>query len=69
MNTKLKPCKTCGVKPVVETWASGGLKFAIRCDNPNRPESCSIPFYLSISKSKDEAINKWNEYQETIKTE
>lgn len=25
MNKKLKPCRRCGVKPVLEHWASGGM--------------------------------------------
>lgn len=60
---RLKPCKTCGVKPVLEYWTSGGPVFAVRCDNPNRPDSCSEGFYQSKCRDPMEAIEKWNEYQ------
>ena len=61
---QLKPCKTCGVKPVMESWSSGGARFAVRCNNPDRPESCSDAFYYSMSRFPEEAVRKWNEYQE-----
>ena len=57
---KLKPCSVCGVMPVFELWASGGTICAIRCNNPDRPDSCDIPFYYSRSNNSDEAIIKWN---------
>lgn len=60
----LKPCGTCGVKPVIEYWESGGPIFAVRCDNPDRPDSCDCAFYYSRSKTSAEAIRKWNEFQE-----
>lgn len=62
--SRIKACNTCGVKPVIEHWASGGSRFAVRCDNPDRPDSCDRAFYYSISNSKEEAIRKWNEFQE-----
>ena len=55
---KLKPCSVCGVMPVFELWASGGTICAIRCNNPDRPDSCDIPFYYSRSNNSDEAIIK-----------
>lgn len=63
-NRKLKPCRTCGTKPVLEHWASGGPMYAVRCDNPDRPDSCSDAFYYSMCRNPDEAIRRWNEYQE-----
>ena len=60
---KLKPCSVCGVMPVFELWASGRTICAIRCNNPDRPDSCDIPFYYSRSSSFEEAIIKWNAYQ------
>lgn len=62
-NRQLKPCKTCGVKPVLEHWSSGGPKFAVRCDYPYRPDSCNKAFYYSLSSNPEDAVNKWNEYQ------
>lgn len=63
---KLKPCKTCGVKPVLEHWSSGGPMYAVRCDNPDRPDSCSDAFDYSKSRNPEEAIKKWNEYQDKV---
>lgn len=60
---RLKPCKTCGTNPVLEHWSSGGPMYAVRCDNPDRPDSCSDAFYYSMSNNADEAITKWNKYQ------
>lgn len=64
MKVKLKPCKTCGVKPVFEHWASGGSMFAVRCNNPNRPDFCDQGFDFSKDRNPQKAIAKWNEYQE-----
>ena len=61
---KLKPCKTCGTRPVLEHWSSGGKKYAVRCDNPDRPVSCDEAFYYSMCGNPDEAKRRWNEYQE-----
>lgn len=61
---RLKPCSTCGVKPVLEHWASGGPCYAVRCDNPDRPDSCSIGFYYSMCRNPEESIKRWNEFQE-----
>lgn len=57
------PCKTCGVKPVVEHWASGGPMYAVRCDNPDRPDSCNDAFNHSKCRNREEAVRKWNEFQ------
>lgn len=59
---RIKPCPICGGKAVLETWASGGRIFAVRCDNPDRPNKCDDGFYLSRSKSPEEAIEKWNRF-------
>lgn len=37
---RLKPCRICGVKPVLEHWTSGGPMYAVRCDNPDRQDVC-----------------------------
>ena len=59
---RLKPCKNCGVRPVLETWASGGMMFAIRCDNPDRPDDCDNGFNLSKCRNPDEAVKRWNDW-------
>ena len=61
---RIKPCKTCGAKfmPVLESWSSGGPVFAVRCDNPDRPDSCDEGFYVSKCGNPDEAIRRWNEF-------
>lgn len=58
---RLKPCKTCGTKPVLEHWASGGMNYAVRCDNPDRGDGCDCKFYYSKSKNQEESIRLWNE--------
>lgn len=58
---ELKVCKRCGVKPVLERWSSGGLKYAVRCNNPDRGEGCDWKFYYSRSNNPEDAIKKWNE--------
>ena len=63
MSKRLIPCKNCGVEPVMEYWYSGGLNVAVRCNNPNRPDSCDDAFYYSRSNAPKEAIRKWNEFQ------
>ena len=55
---KVKPCSTCGVMPEIEYWSSGGLRVAVRCNNPGRPDSCDIPFYYSINNNPDEAVER-----------
>ena len=60
---RLKPCRTCGTRPVLEHWSSGGPVYAVRCDNPDRPESCDEAFYYSKSRDPEKAIAKWNEFQ------
>lgn len=57
---KIKPCKHCGVRPVVER-LSGDRSFAVRCNNPDRGDICDQKFYNTISNSSEEAIKKWNE--------
>ena len=61
MREKLKICKRCGVEPVLETWSSGGLKCAVRGNNPDRGDDCDWKFYHSLSSNSKEAIRKWNE--------
>lgn len=66
---RLLPCHQCGVKPVLEMWSSGGFKCAVRCDNPDRPDSCTNAFFYSMSRNTDETIRRWNEYQQMTDAE
>ena len=68
MRLKICPCATCGTRPVLEHWSSGGNKYAVRCNNPDRPDSCSDAFYYSLCSNPYEAVAKWNEYQSRKKT-
>lgn len=63
---KMKPCAICKTMPVLEHWSSGGPMYAVRCNNPDRPDSCSDGFYYSRSRNNKEAIERWNEWQEHI---
>ena len=54
-------CKCCGVKPVLETWSSGGFKCAVRCNNPDRGDECDKKFYHSLSNNREDAIQKWDD--------
>ena len=56
-----KVCNRCGVKPILEKWSSGGPKYAVRCNNPDRGDDCDWKFYHSLSSNREEAIKKWNE--------
>jgi len=58
---KMKVCKRCGIKPVLEVWGGGGLKCAVRCNNPDRADGCDWKFYHSLSNNKDDAVRRWNE--------
>ena len=58
---KLKICNRCRVKPALEIWKSGGLKCAVRCNNPDRGDECDWKFYYSLSNNKEDAIRKWND--------
>ena len=60
---RLKPCCNCGITPVLEHWASGGPMYAVRCDNPERPDACDDAFYYSESRNENEAVARWNEWQ------
>lgn len=37
MTEQLKPCLLCGKKPVIERWASGGMMYMVKCNNPDCP--------------------------------
>ena len=37
--------------------------YAVRCDNPDRPDSCGIAFYYSKCRDSNESIRKWNAWQ------
>lgn len=47
--------------PILETWYSGGFKCAVRCNNPDRGDGCDWKFYRTISRSVEDAIQKWND--------
>lgn len=58
---KLKLCKKCGVKPVLERWSSGGMTYAVRCNNPDRGDGCDWKFDYSKTRNPEETIRRWNE--------
>lgn len=58
---KLKPCKTCGVKPVLEHWSSGGKWWAVRCNNPDRGDGCDWKFNHTKTRHPEETKRLWNE--------
>lgn len=60
---KMKPCAICKTMPVLEHWSSDGPMYAVRCNNPDRPDSCFDGFYYSKSSGSEEAIKRWNEWQ------
>lgn len=37
--------------------------YAVRCDNPDRPDSCDMAFYYSVCRNPEDAIRKWNAWQ------
>lgn len=64
---RLKPCATCKTKPVLEHWASGGPMYAVRCDNPDRPDSCDDGFIIQSAeirrKQSDDGPNIRRNYE------
>lgn len=55
---ELKPCPFCGKKNiVVETWASGGRMYMVKCNNPDCPVPANgYPTGRDLEKVKAE----WN---------
>jgi len=59
---RLKPCKICGKSNIaIEMWSSGGLKYMVKCNNPD----CAVPpegypTGSDLIKIKEE----WNRRQE-----
>ena len=56
------PCKNCGIRPVMEIYNSGGMTYAIRCNNTYRPDDCSNGFNKSKSHNPEESVRLWNEW-------
>ena len=61
-----KPCGVCGGLSVITRLEGNNPQFAVRCNIPNDPENCYKAYYYSISKTPDDAIRKWNKYQDHI---
>ena len=54
---KLKPCKSCGSKPQIEKWHSGGCMFMIRCPHPD----CPVPVDgYPKGRNLEEVEKEWN---------
>lgn len=47
-----KTCERCGVNPVLEKWNSGGSKYAVRCNNPDRGDDCDLNFIILYPTTK-----------------
>lgn len=57
MTEQLKPCLLCGKKPVIERWASGGMMYMVKCNNPDCPvPEDGYPAGRNLEKVKEE----WN---------
>lgn len=55
---KLKPCQICGERSIaIETWASGGRMYMIKCKNPD----CPVPESgYPTGRNLDELKAEWN---------
>lgn len=55
---KLKPCPFCGRSNVkIETWASGGRMYMVKCNNPD----CPVPERgYPTGRNLDDVKNEWN---------
>ena len=55
---KLKPCPFCGRSNVkIETWASGGRMYMVKCNNPD----CPVPERgYPTGRNLDDVKNVWN---------
>ena len=58
MSEELKPCPFCkGKKIIIEKWASGGMMFMVKCNNPDCPVPPNgYPTGRDLKKVKEE----WN---------
>ena len=56
-NTKLNSCKLCGRKPIIEHWASGGLMYMVKCNNPDCPVP---PNGYPRGRNLENVIEEWN---------
>ena len=56
-NTKLNSCKLCGRNPIIERWASGGLMYMVKCNNPD----CPVPAEgYPTGRHLEDVIEAWN---------
>lgn len=55
--SELKRCRLCGKRAIIETWASGGKMYMVKCSNPdcyeNYPRGHNLP----------QTIKDWNDMQ------
>ena len=56
---KLKPCRHCGKRNIiVEKWASGGMMYMVKCNNPDCPVP---PDGYPKARTWSDAEKEWNE--------
>lgn len=57
MEVKLKKCCRCGKNPIIEKWAGGGIKYMVKCGNPD----CGVPSegYPS-GHDLPKVVDEWN---------
>ena len=54
---RLKPCPSCGKKPIIERWASGGAIYMVKCNNPD----CLVPLEgYPTGRNLVQVKNDWN---------
>lgn len=54
----LNPCRLCGKRNIrTERWASGGMMYMIKCNNPD----CPVPYEgYPTGRKLDEVQEEWN---------
>lgn len=58
---KLKLCRFCKSKPIVESWNSKGLMFMVKCPK----DDCKVPFNgYPTGHNLDEVKKEWNRRNE-----
>ena len=60
---KLKPCRLCGKRAIIENWSSGGPMYMAKCSNPD----CEIGQEITnIAKGHNlpRVITEWNQMQD-----
>lgn len=62
--SRLKPCPFCQKRNIkIEKWASGGLMYMVKCNNPD----CPVPDdRYPTGRNLESVIEEWNRRAEDV---